>query len=88
MPIHQTTRQSKSPVQWQPPLPPRRPPPPCNNGRKVEEAGAEMAEEEAVEAEAEEEAVAEAAAEEVHPVDNLPLRPQSQHQEHLTTEGG
>ena len=59
-----------------------------------------MAEEEAVEAEGEEAAVAAAvaaaeaaaavavaAAEEVHPVDNLPLRPQSQHQAHLTTEG-
>ena len=52
-----------------------------------------MAEEEAVEAEAEVEAAAEvavaeaAAAEEVHPVDNLPLHLQSQHQAHLTTEG-
>ena len=47
-----------------------------------------MAEEEAVEAEGEEAAAVEGAAvEEVHPVDNLPLRPQSQYQAHLTTEG-
>ena len=54
-----------------------------------------MAEEEAVEAEGEEEAVegeeaaaaVAVAAAEVHPVDNLPLRPQSQHQAHLTAEG-
>jgi hypothetical protein len=48
-----------------------------------------MAEEEAVEVEGEEAAAVEGAAavEEVHPVDNLPLRPQSQYQAHLTTEG-
>ena len=83
MPIHQTIRQFKSLVQWQPRLPLRRPPPRYNNGRRV--AGAET--EVAGEAEEAEEAAEEAAEEEeVHPVDNLPLCPRPQHQAHLTTE--
>jgi hypothetical protein len=53
-----------------------------------ETAVAEAAVAEAAVAEAAvEEAAVEAAVEEVHPVDNLPLRPQPQHQAHLTTEG-
>jgi hypothetical protein len=56
----------------------------------VEEAEAEAVEVAGAVAEEAVEEVAEAAEEEeeeVHPVDNLPLRPQPQHQAHLTTEG-